>query len=163
MQDGFDPRNVIRIPESGKGILACEQALQGAPAAERESLQLRLWNLNICIQKVDAKCWLAEMTLAMTSLPLARVFQCLFTFARLVEIRQFSWQGATGELEVEFKFQRHSCIIYSPSFSPVNLHRSKPLISLVPFNLHFHCFQGSGHCYVTIPVVFPANQKQSFK
>ena len=56
MQDGFDPRNVIRIPESGKGILACEQALQGAPAAGRESLQLRLWNLNICIQKVDAKC-----------------------------------------------------------------------------------------------------------
>ena len=56
VQDGFDPRNVIRIPESGKGILACEQALQGAPAAGRESLQLRLWNLNICIQKVDAKC-----------------------------------------------------------------------------------------------------------
>ena len=23
-----------------------------------------------------------------------------------------------------------------------DLHRSKPLISLVPFNLHFHCFQG---------------------
>ena len=71
--------------------------------------------------------------------------------------------GSHRELEVEFKFQRHSCIIYSPSFSPVNLHRSKPLISLVPFNLHFLCFQGSGHCYVTIPVVFPANQKQSFK
>ena len=45
---------------------------------------------------------------------------------------------------------------------PVELHRSKPLISLVPFNLHFHCFQGYGHCYVTIPIVFPANQKQSF-
>ena len=24
----------------------------------------------------------------------------------------------------------------------VDLHHSKPLISLVPFNLHFHCFQG---------------------
>ena len=35
-------------------------------------------------------------------------------------------------------------------------------ISLVPFNLHFHCFQGYGHCYVTIPIVFPANHKQSF-
>ena len=81
MQDGFDSRNVIRIPESGKGILACEQALQGAPAAGRESLQLRLWNLNICIQKVDAKCWLAEMTLAMTSLPLARVFS-MFVYIR---------------------------------------------------------------------------------
>ena len=31
----------------------------------------------------------------------------------------------------------------------VDPHRSKPLISLVPFNLQFHCFQGKGHCYVT--------------
>ena len=45
----------------------------------KESLQLRLWNSNICIEKVDAKCRLAEMTLVMTSLPLARAFQCLFT------------------------------------------------------------------------------------
>ena len=37
-------------------------------------------------------------------------------------------------------------------------------ISLVPFPLHLHCFQGQRHCYVTIPIVFPANhQKQSFK
>ena len=48
-------------------------------------------------------------------------------------------------------------------FLRVDLHRSKPLISLVTFNLDFHCFQGQGHCYVTIPIVFPANQKQSFK
>ena len=27
----------------------------------------------------------------------------------------------------------------------VDLHRSKPLILLVTFNLHFHCFQGQGH------------------
>lgn len=48
--------------------------------------------------------------------------------------------------------------------SSVDLHRSKPLISLVPFTLHRHCFQGQGHCYVTIPIVFPSNhQKQSFK
>ena len=45
----------------------------------------------------------------------------------------------------------------------VDLHRSKPLISLVPYNLHFLRFQGQRHCYVTIPIVFPANQKQSFK
>ena len=38
-------------------------------------------------------------------------------------------------------------------------HRSKPLISLVPFNLHFHCFQGKGHCYVTIPIVFHTRRK----
>ena len=39
----------------------------------------------------------------------------------------------------------------------VDLHRSKPLISLVPFYLRFHCFQGQGHYYVTIPIVFLAN------
>ena len=45
----------------------------------------------------------------------------------------------------------------------VDLHRFKLLISLVPFNLHFLCFQGQGHYYVTIPIVFPGDQKQSFK
>ena len=74
-----------------------------------------IWNLNICIEKVDAKCWLAEMTLVMTSLPLALVFQCLFIFALvsawrwLTEIWQLSWWGTTRELEKEFKFQRRSC------------------------------------------------------
>ena len=64
------------------------------------------------------------MTLAMTSLPLARVFQPLFTFALvstspwLAEIWQLSRQGVTGELEVEFKFQRRSCKVASSlSFS----------------------------------------------
>ena len=53
--------------------------------------------------------------LVMTSLPLARVFQCLFTFALvstlcwLAEIWQLSRQGATGELKVEFKLHRCSC------------------------------------------------------
>ena len=81
----------------------------------KESLQVRLWNLNICIKKVDAKCWLAEMTLVVTSLTLARGFQCPFTFALvsasrwLAEIWQLCRREATGELEVEFKFQRHSC------------------------------------------------------
>ena len=54
-------------------------------------------------------------TSVMMSLPLACAFQCLLTFALastlcwLVEIWQLSRQGATGELEVEFKFQRRSC------------------------------------------------------
>ena len=39
----------------------------------------------------------------------------------------------------------------------------KPLKSLIPFNLHLHCFQGQRHCYLTIPIVFPANQRQSFR
>ena len=58
--------------------VACDQALWRRGWKRKESLQLRLWNLNICIEKVDAKCWLAEMTLVMTSLLLARVFNlCL--------------------------------------------------------------------------------------
>ena len=54
---------------------------------------------------------------------LLRVFQCLFTFAlvsasrRLAEIWQLSRRGATGELKVEFKFQRPSCKL-SFLFSP---------------------------------------------
>ena len=53
----------------------------------KESLQLHLRNLNICIKKVNAKCGLAEMTLVMTSLLLAPVFQSLFTFALVSTLR----------------------------------------------------------------------------
>ena len=66
-------------------------------------------------KKSMQKCWLADMTLVMMSLPLAHVFPCLLTFAListsrcLAEIWQLSCQGATGELEVEFIFQRRSC------------------------------------------------------
>ena len=102
-------------------IKAYEQALWGTLAEgvgggeRKESLQLCLWNLNICIEKVGAKCWFAEMTWVMMSLPLAHVsFQCLCTFVLvsalrwLAEIWQLSWRGVTGVLEVEFKFQRRS-------------------------------------------------------
>ena len=41
----------------------------------------------------------------------------------------------------------------------IYLHPSKPLISLVPITCTTYCFQGQGHCYVTIPIVFPANHK----
>ena len=57
--------------------------------------------------------------IVMTSLPLAHVFRCLFTFVLvsasrwLAEIWQLSQWGATGELDVEFKFQRHSCKLLS--------------------------------------------------
>ena len=69
----------------------------------------------ICNEKVDAKCWLAKLTLVMTLLPLARGFQCLFTLVlvfvsrRLAQIWQLIQLGTTRELEVEFKFQRGSC------------------------------------------------------
>ena len=65
-------------------ILACEQALRGALAAGREKegkLVTTSLEFEYLHQKVDAKCWLAEMTLVMSSLPLTRVFQCLLTFA----------------------------------------------------------------------------------
>ena len=74
------------------------------------------------------------MTLVITSLPLASGFQCLFTFALvftsswLAEIWQLSRRGATGELEVEFKFQRHSCKL-SFLFLP---HCQSALESLLP-------------------------------
>ena len=41
--------------------LVCEQASRGAVwrqgGNKKESLQLRLWNLNVCIEKVYAKCY----------------------------------------------------------------------------------------------------------
>ena len=63
-----------------------------------ESLQIRPWNLNICIEKVDAKCWLAE-------------------------IWELSQRGATGELEEQFKFQKRSCKL---SFLFLPRHQSTP-------------------------------------
>ena len=65
-------------------------------------------------KRIDSKRWLADMILVMTSLPLARVSPCLFTFALvfasrwLAEIWQLSRRGATGVLEM-VKFQRLSC------------------------------------------------------
>ena len=47
-------------------------------SSPRESLQLHLWNLNICMEKVNAKCWLAEMILVMMSLPLVGAFTFFF-------------------------------------------------------------------------------------
>ena len=94
--------------------LACDKALQGAPEAEQEKEgglePTSLWNLNICIETLGAKCWLAEMTV-MRSITFARVFQCLSRFAVvsaslwLADIWKLSRRGATEELEVEFKLQ----------------------------------------------------------
>ena len=91
-----------------------EQALRGGK--RKKSLQLRLYGIWISASKrIDSKCWLADMILVMTSLPLARVSQCLFTFALvfasswLAEIWQLSRRGATAVLEMVCKFQRRSC------------------------------------------------------
>ena len=50
------------------------EALWRQGGQRKGSLQLRLCNLNICIENVDAKCCLAEATLVMSSLPFALVF-----------------------------------------------------------------------------------------
>ena len=79
------------------------------------SLQLRLWNLNICIKKVNAKCWLAEMTLVMMSLPLAHVFQCFFCvharFRFMLIGRNLTAQSRESHRGIGggMKFQRCSC------------------------------------------------------
>ena len=88
----------------------------------RESLQLRLWNLKICIENVDVKCWLSEMTKVVTSLPLAHVFQWLFTFALVSASRwladifkQLSPRWTTGNWR--WDSNSRDVIASSPSFS----------------------------------------------
>ena len=71
--------------------------------------------------KVDAKCRLAEMKSVMTSLPLARVFQCLSTFA-LVSVPFVVIEGNwTAQLignhrgigrGIQNYFQRRSCKLF---------------------------------------------------
>ena len=105
--------------------IACEQALWGALAAEREkdNLQLRLWNLNICIEKVDAKCGndiSNEVITLGTCFSRFAYIRSLVSASRwLAEIWQLSWRGSTGKLEVEFKFQRRGCklsFLFPPRF-----------------------------------------------
>ena len=78
----------------------------------KESLQLRLWTLNICIGKVDTKYWLGEMTLVMTSLLLARAFQCCLHSRWLAEIWQLSQRGNWG-----WNSNSRDVVASSPSFS----------------------------------------------
>ena len=64
-------------------LLAYKLALGGALGGEwKKEGELAITSLEFeyLIEKVDAKCWLVEMTSVMMSLPLACVFQCLFTF-----------------------------------------------------------------------------------
>ena len=64
--------------------ITCKQAVRGALAVGQEKegeLAITSLEFEYLHRKIDAKCWLAEMTLVMMSLPLACVFQYLFTFA----------------------------------------------------------------------------------
>ena len=69
----------------------------------KESLQLRLWNLNICIKKIDPKCRLAGMTLVMLSIPLVHAFTC---FSLFVYIRtDFSFALIKGNLTAQSRWR----------------------------------------------------------
>ena len=92
----------------------------------KESLQLRLWNLNICIKKVDAKCWLAEMTLVIMSLPFAHAFTCFSKFVYIILCSftlQADWRksdrSVDGESQENWRWNSNSRekVASFPSFS----------------------------------------------
>ena len=111
------------------GALSCKQVLRALwGGKKKESLQLRLWNLNIYIEKVDAQCWSAEMTLVMTSLS---TFVLVSASRWLAENWQLSRRETTRKLEVEFKFQRlivasSSSFSHSAARAPGKLARKLP-------------------------------------
>ena len=99
----------------------------------KESLQLRPWNLKICIEKVDAKCWLAEMTLVMTSLPLARVFQrCLHS--RSFPLRA-DWQKSDSSVDGEPQGNWNSKSIDAVFSAPPPEHPGELARRLRPYSL----------------------------
>ena len=87
----------------------------------KESFQQCLWNLNICIKKVDAKCLLAEMTLVMMSLPLAYFCNvCLHACSSL--LRAHWWKSDSsvdGERLGNWRWNSNSrdVVASSPCFS----------------------------------------------
>ena len=79
------------------------RALWWQGGKRKESLQLHLWNLNICIKKIDPKCWLAGMTLVMLSIPLVHAFTCfsLFLYIRT----DFSFALIKGNLTAQSRWR----------------------------------------------------------
>ena len=106
--------------------------LSGAPwrlgGKRKENLQQRLWNLDICIEKVDAKSWLAEMTLVMTLLPrqlswhVFSVFVYIRAHSRWFPLRA-DWRKSNSSVdgEPQGNWRRNSnsrdVVASSPSFS----------------------------------------------
>ena len=97
-------------------MIACEQALRVTLAVgwekegELATTAVRLAIFNICIKKVDAKCWLVEMTLVMTS--------NTNTFTNTL-IGQKSDCSVDGEQQGNWRWNSNSrdLIASSPSFS----------------------------------------------
>ena len=101
--------------------ITCEQVLWGAlkwrgDEKKKESLQLSLWNLNNYLhRKSRCEMLIGGDDISYDFITLGTCFsmfvyiRACFRFALMAEIWQLSQQGATVELEAEFKFQRHSC------------------------------------------------------
>ena len=74
-------RTPVPPPPNPRAFSSPRQFQLSLPASSPgRSDGVRLWNLKSCFENVDGKCWLTKMTLVMTSLSLARVFQCLFLY-----------------------------------------------------------------------------------
>ena len=103
--------------------IACEQALRVALAAGREK------DGELATTSMRNTYWW-RWHLVMMSLPLARVFQCLFIYAVvsalrwMAEIWQISRRGATGELEMEFKLQRRRALSIYQTLWETSMERS---------------------------------------
>ena len=88
----------------------------------KERLQLHLWNFNICVEKVNAKCWLAEITLVMC-LQLARASTCflMFVYIRTQIISPLHWLAEIWQLSRRGNWRPNSnsreIVASSPSFS----------------------------------------------
>ena len=97
---------------AGKGRRACTASL------EFEYLH----------RKDDAKCWLAEMTL-----PLARVFQCLFTFALVSALADWRKSACSVDREPQGNWRWNSnsrdVVASSPSFSRLTARAPRPASS----------------------------------
>ena len=76
----FLSKNIKLVKQSTPPEQALREALAAGPEKEGELATTSL-EFEYLHGKVDEKYRLAEMTFVMTSLPLARVFQCLSTFA----------------------------------------------------------------------------------
>ena len=96
----------------------CSRARKG----RRDCKVLRLWNLNSCIEKIDAKCWLAEMTFCKYE-----VIALGTCFSMFVYIHAFplcaDWQKSNSSVDREpegnwtWNSNSRDIVASSPSFS----------------------------------------------
>ena len=117
----------------------CEQALWQRGRKRKESLQLRVWNLNICIEKSRCEMLMAEMTTVMTSLLLARVFNlCLHSrsFSLCADWRK-SDSSVNGQPQGNWRRNSNSrdVVASSPSFSQPAARAGLSHSNLITFTL----------------------------